>query len=267
MSEIAGESARAWNERTADIDRADIDRTARRESLLACAFVRLADTLVEDFDVVDFLQGLSEDSVAILGAEAAGVMLADPRGELRLLASSEERMRILELFEIQGAQGPCLDAFGSGQTVQADETEGLRRWPLFGPRASAAGFRVMCAVPLRVRRSVIGALNLFRGTNEPFSAADLEIAKAMADVAAIALIQARALRERALVTQQLETALHSRIVIEQAKGMLAEYLSTTVDDAFLLLRKYARDRNLKLTAVALGVVDREISSQAMTGKS
>ena len=137
-------------------------------------------------------------------------------------------MRILELFEIQGAEGPCLDAFGSGQTVQADETEGLRRWPQFAPRASAAGFRVMCAVPLRVRKSIIGALNLFRGTG-PFSAADLEIAKAMADVAAIALIQERALRERALVTQQLETALHSRIVIEQAKGMLAEYLSTTVD--------------------------------------
>ena len=142
---------------------------ARRESLLARTFVRLADTLVEDFDVVEFLHSLSADSVEILGAEAAGVMLADPRGELRLLASSEERMRILELFEIQGAEGPCLDAFGSGRTVQATAAEGSSRWPLFAPRASAAGFCVMCAVPLQVRKSVIGALNLFRGTNELFS--------------------------------------------------------------------------------------------------
>jgi GAF domain-containing protein len=176
-------------------------------------------------------------------------------------------MRILELFEIQGAQGPCLDAFGSGQTVQADEAEGLRRWPEFTPRAAAAGFRVMCAVPLQVRRSVIGALNLFRGTDQRFTAADLEIAKAMADVAAIALIQERALRERTLVTQQLDAALRSRVVIEQAKGMLAEYLNTSVDDAFVLLRGYARDHNLKLTSVAIDVVDRQIPSDALNRRS
>jgi GAF domain-containing protein len=234
-----------------------------RERLLARAFVRLADTLVEEFDVVDFLQSLSSDSVEILGAEAAGVMLADPRGGLRLLASSEERMRILELFEIQGAQGPCLDAFGSGRTVQANTAEGRSRWPEFAQRASAAGFGAMCAVPLQVRKNVIGALNLFRGTDELFSDDDLEIAQAMAGVAAIALIQERAIRERTLVSEQLEAALHSRIVIEQAKGMLAEYLATSVDEAFILLRRYARDNNQKLTSVAIGVVDRQIPSQAL----
>jgi GAF domain-containing protein len=234
-----------------------------REKLLARAFVRLADTLVEEFDVVDFLQGLSAESVKILGAEAAGVMLADPRGGLRLVASSEERMRILELFEIQGAQGPCLDAFGSGQTVQASAVESRSRWPVFAGRASEAGFRAMCAVPLQVRRNVIGALNLFRSVDEPFSETSVEIAQAMADVAAIALIQERAVREHALVTEQLESALRSRVVIEQAKGMLSEYLATTVDDAFELMRGYARGRNLKLTAVAIDIVARKIPAQAL----
>jgi transcriptional regulator with GAF, ATPase, and Fis domain len=238
----------------------------QRESLLARTFVRLADTLVEEFDVVDFLHNLSADSVAILGAEAAGVMLADRRGELRLLASSEERMRILELFELQGAQGPCLDAFSTGHTIQATVAEATRRWPMFTPRASSAGFKMMCAVPLKVRKTVIGALNLFRDTPEPFAIAELEIAQAMADVAAIALIQERALREQHLLTEQLETALRSRIIIEQAKGMLAEYLSTTVDDAFQLLLGYSRDRNLKLTAVATGIVDRRISGHELTGR-
>lgn len=255
MSEVTGQSAWSGPDSGSGVP--------RRESLLARAFVRLADTLVEEFDVVEFLQSLSADSVEILGAEAAGVMLAGPRGELRLLASSEERMRILELFEIQGAQGPCLDAFSSGTTVQASMAEGRSRWPLFAPQASSAGFRIMCAVPLRVRRTVIGALNLFRGTDEPFSDADLEIAQAMADVAAISLIQERALRERSLVAEQLEAALRSRVIIEQAKGMIAEYLNATVDDAFQMLRTYARDRNLKLTAVATGVVEREIPSQSL----
>ena len=236
---------------------------ARRESLLARTFVRLADTLVEEFDVVEFLHSLSADSVEILGAEAAGVMLADQRGGLRLIASSEERMRILELFEIQGAQGPCLDAFGSGRTVQATAAEGSSRWPLFAPRASQAGFCVMCAVPLQVRKNVIGALNLFRGTDELFSDTDLEIAQAMAEMAAIALIQERALRQQTLVTEQLEAALRSRVVIEQAKGMLAEYLATSVDDAFQLLRTYARGHNRKLTDVAAGVISRQIPGGAL----
>jgi GAF domain-containing protein len=260
MSEVTGQSPRS----PAPAGPGTVGQE-RRERLLARAFVRLADTLVEDFDVVDFLHSLSVDSIAILGAEAAGVMLADPRGQLRLLASSEERMRTLELFEIQGAQGPCLDAFSTGQMVQADLAEGSARWPQFAPRASSAGFRIMCAVPLQVRRSVIGALNLFRGTEDRFSDEELELAQAMADVAAIALIQERALREQTLLSEQLEAALRSRIVIEQAKGMLAEYLATSVDDAFHLLRAYARDRNLKLTAVAIGVVDRQIPSQALAG--
>jgi transcriptional regulator with GAF, ATPase, and Fis domain len=239
------------------------DDTRRHERLLARAFVRLADTLVGEFDVVEFLQSLSADSVEIIGAEAASVMLANGRGELRLVASSEERMQLLELFEIQSAQGPCLDAFGTGHAVQASGAECSARWPVFAPRASAAGFHALCAVPMRAHTDIIGALNLFRGSDQPFSDAELEIARAMAQVATIALIQERAIRERSILAEQLQAALRSRIVIEQAKGMLAEHLSTTVDEAFQLLNKYARDRNRRLTEVARDVVDRKIPHDAL----
>jgi GAF domain-containing protein len=232
--------------------------------VLARVFVRLADTLASDFDIVDFLHGLSADSVEILRAEAAGVMLADARGGLRLIASSDERMRLLELFELQGAQGPCLDAFSSGRPVQASAAASRARWPVFAPQASGAGFKVMCAVPLRVRTSVIGALNLFRGSDEPFTGTEMEIAQAMAEMAAIGLIQQRALRERNLLAEQLQAALKSRVIIEQAKGMLAEYLTVTVDDAFKLLRNYTRDHNRKLSEVASDVVDRRIPSAALS---
>jgi transcriptional regulator with GAF, ATPase, and Fis domain len=233
------------------------------EAVLARAFVRLADTLASDFDIVDFLQGLSADSVEILGAEAAGVMLADPRGGLRLIASSDERMRMLELFELQGAQGPCLDAFATGRAVQASAADSLLRWPVFAPQASGAGFQMMCAVPLRVRTDIIGALNLFRATDELFTDAEMGIAQAMGEMAAIGLVQERALRERTLLTEQLQAALTSRVIIEQAKGMLAEYLTMTVDDAFLLLRNYSRNRNRKLSHVASDVVSRKIPSTAL----
>jgi GAF domain-containing protein len=235
-----------------------------REAMVARAFVRLADTLVSDFDIVEFLHGLSADSVEILAAEAAGVMLTDGRGELRLIASSEERMRVLELFELQGAEGPCLDAFSSGQPVQASAADSRIRWPAFAPRALEVGFQRMCAVPLRVRTDTIGALNVFRGGDEPFTDVEMEIAQAMGEVAAIALIQERALREQGLLTGQLQAALSSRVVIEQAKGMLSEYLTVTVDEAFTLLRNYARTRNRKLSEVAGDVVDRIIPSDALT---
>ena len=225
--------------------------------------MRLADTLASDFDIVDFLHGLSADSVEILGAEAAGVMLADARGGLRLIASSDERMRLLELFELQGAQGPCLDAFSTGQALQASAEDSRIRWPVFAQRASGSGFQMMCAVPLRVRTDVIGAMNLFRATDEPFTDDEMDIAQAMAEMAAIGLIQEKALREHSLLTEQLQAALNSRVMIEQAKGMLAEYLNVTMDDAFELLRTYARNHNRKLSDVARDLVDRKITSTAL----
>jgi GAF domain-containing protein len=256
MSEVGG--GRAAQPR-------DFGQDDRRggEAVLARAFVRLADTLASDFDIVDFLQGLAADSVEILGAEAAGVMLADARGGLRLIASSDERMRLLELFELQGKQGPCLDAFSTGRAVQAGTADSRSRWPVFAPQASDAGFQLMCAVPLRIRTDVIGALNLFRGTDEPFTDAEMDIALAMGQMAAIGLIQERALRERTLLSEQLQAALTSRVVIEQAKGMLAEYLRMSVDDAFRQLRTYTRDHNRKLSDVASDVVNRKIPSTAL----
>jgi GAF domain-containing protein len=167
------------------------------------------------------------------------------------------------LFELQGAQGPCLDAFSSGRAVQASAADGRSRWPVFASEASQVGFQRMCAVPLRVRADVIGALNLFRGSDEPFTDAEMEIAQAMAEMAAIALIQERALRERHLLAEQLQAALNSRVAIEQAKGMLAEYLTVTTDEAFQLLRKYTRENNRKLTEVARDVIDRKITSGAL----
>jgi GAF domain-containing protein len=260
MTESGGGDAR----RPAGIHGGDRRDGTAREAVLARAFVRLADTLVSDFDIVEFLHGLSVDSVEILGAEAAGVMLADGRGGLRLIASSEERMRLLELFELQGAEGPCLDAFSLGRPVQASAADSRVRWPVFGPHASEVGFQTMCAVPLRIRTDVIGALNLFRGDDEPFTDAEMELAQAMAEMAAIALIQERALREHSLLTGQLQSALNSRVVIEQAKGMLAEYLNITVNEAFALLRSYAREHNRKLSQVASDVVERKIPSAALT---
>jgi hypothetical protein len=241
------------------------DARRGREAVLARVFVRLADTLASDFDIVDFLHGLSDDSVQILAAEAAGVMIADARGGLRLVASSDERMRLLELFELQGAQGPCMDAFSTGRAVQAGTAESRTRWPDFAPHAFDAGFQMMCAVPLRLRTDVIGALNVFRGTDEPFTDDEMDIAKAIGEIAAIGLIQERAFRERTLLTEQLQGALNSRIIIEQAKGMLAEYLDVTMDDAFQLLRSYSRDHNRKLSVAARDVVNRNIPSSALSG--
>src|SRR3954453_17648310 len=195
-----------------------------RERELPEVFVRLADTLAEDFDIVEFLQRLSSDAVGVLGAETAGVMLSDGRGGLRLLASSEERMRLLELFELQNQQGPCLDAFRTGSTVAATTTDGRRVWPLFAPQAAERGFRYMCAVPMRLRDSTLGALNLFRATDDPFADTDLEIAEAMATVATMGLLHRHGVSEQRLIGEQLQEALQSRIAIEQAKGVLAEYL-------------------------------------------
>jgi GAF domain-containing protein len=256
MTEISGGT-------TAQPEDSGQDARRGREAALARAFVRLADTLASDFDIVDFLQGLSVDSVEILGAEAAGVMLTDARGGLRLIASSDERMRLLELFELQGAEGPCLDAFSTGRPLQANASSSRIRWPAFAQRSSDSGFQMMCAVPLRVRTNVIGAMNLFRATDEPFTDDEMGIAQAMAEMAAIGLIQERALREHSLLTEQLQAALNSRVIIEQAKGMLAEYLKVTMAEAFKLLRTYARDHNRKLSDVARDVVDRKITSTAL----
>jgi transcriptional regulator with GAF, ATPase, and Fis domain len=224
--------------------------------LLSDTFVELADTMIAEFDVIDFLHLLTDRSVALLGASAAGVVLADPRGELRVAAASSEEAGLLELFQLQNDQGPCLDCFRTGRPVTADDLTGpCQRWPRFAEAAARSGFRTVEALPMRLRDQVIGALNLFRAEPGPIDPADLRIGQALADVATIGLLHERNVRRREAVAEQLQAALNSRVVIEQAKGKLAERLSVDMDRAFNMLRDYARNTNQHLTDVARTLVE------------
>jgi GAF domain-containing protein len=229
------------------------------ERLLAQTFVELADTLVADFDVVDFLHTLANRTAELFEAAEAGVMLGDQRGGLRVVASSSERARLLELFELQNEQGPCLDSFKSGEPVHAEDLALEDRWPLFTAEAAEAGFRSVHSLPLRFRSEVIGALNLFRTKPGPLAAPDLAGAQAMADIATISILQERALREAKVLAEQLQRALNSRVIIEQAKGVLAERTQVNLDDAFNMLRSYARNNNRRLHDVATAVVSSLLS--------
>ena len=224
--------------------------------LLTDTFVDLADTMVADFDIIDFLHMLTDRSVALLAASAAGVVLADPRGELRVAGASSEAAGLIELFQIQNDEGPCLECFRSGHSVTATDLAGPDQpWPRFAAAATEAGFRTVEALPMRLRDQVIGALNLFRATPSPFEPADLRIGQALADVATIGLLQERNLRRSETIAEQLQAALNSRVIIEQAKGKLAERSATDMDGAFRMLRDHARNTNQRLTDVARAFVD------------
>jgi GAF domain-containing protein len=219
--------------------------------LLSDTFVDLADTMVADFDVIDFLHLLTDRTVLLLAASAAGVVLADPRGELRVAAASSEEAGLVELFQLQNDQGPCLDCFRTGRPVSAADLTGPdQRWPRFAQAATQAGFRTVEALPMRLRDQVIGALNLFRAEPDPFETPDLRIAQALADVATIGLLHERNVRRSETVAEQLQAALNSRVMIEQAKGKLAERYGIDMDRAFTMLRDYARNTNQHLTDVA-----------------
>lgn len=225
------------------------------EGLLAQTFLELADTLVADFDVVDFLHTLANRCSRLFQPAEAGVMLADQRGGLRVVASSSERAHLLELFELMNEQGPCLDCFRTGTRVlAADLADEEDRWPLFIGEAAAAGFRSAHSLPLRFRSQVIGALNLFRPQPGLLDEHALAGAQAMADIATISILQERALREARVLAEQLQRALNSRVVIEQAKGVLAERARINLDEAFDLLRTHARSHSLRLHDVATAVI-------------
>ncbi|GLY05059.1 GAF and ANTAR domain-containing protein [Actinoplanes sp. NBRC 101535] len=223
---------------------------------LATVFVEVADTLVDEFDLLDFLHMLTDRARSLVDAAAAGLMLADERGRLEFMAGSDENVRLIELFQLQTDQGPCLEAYRTGQPViNIDLASAAGRWPRFAPRASEAGFRSVHAFPLRLRSQVIGALNIFGSTTGgDFSAADVPIMQALADVATIGLMQERAIRRSEALTEQLQGALNSRIIIEQAKGALAQVQDIGVDEAFRRIRAYARNHNRRLTEVAELVV-------------
>lgn len=238
--------------------------TISREGRLVQVFVELADTLVQDYEPLDFLDMLCDRVVELLDVSAAGVLLADEQGTLRVVAASSERVRALELFEMQHAEGPCLDAYRSGeQVVEADLAAEAGRWRRFVPQALGCGYRAVFAFPLRLRGQRIGALNAFRETPGPFPPADILVGQAMADIAAVGILQERALSGAERLSEQLQGALHSRVLIEQAKGILAERHGIDPDVAFEVVRRYARSHNRSLRDVARDVVEGRLSADEL----
>jgi transcriptional regulator with GAF, ATPase, and Fis domain len=226
-----------------------------REDLLVRTFVELTDSLVDEFDIIDLLTGLADGCVNLGLADAAGILLADERGKLRVMAASSERTRLLELFQLQNDEGPCLQAYRTGEPVlEVDLASAFDRWPRFAPEAVDAGFRAVDALPLRVRAAPIGALNLFSASPGGMDQGVHRIARAMADVAAIAIIQNQTVRESETRARQLQHALDSRVAIEQAKGMVAERLGCDMDHAFGVIRSYARSHRRLLTQVATEII-------------
>jgi transcriptional regulator with GAF, ATPase, and Fis domain len=231
-------------------------------------FVRLAGTLVADFDVIDFLDTLAQASVELLGVDATGILLADHTGTLNLVAASTEQARIVELSQLQNAEGPCLDAYRTGFAAECPDMAVARdQWPAFAPAVLAAGFAAVHALPMRLRDQAIGAMNLFSAEPGGLDAETAELGQALADVATIGILHERAFRHHETVIQQLQYALNSRIVIEQAKGVLAERLDLTIENAFAVLRDYARDNNLKLADVADAVTRGELYNDQSVGST
>ncbi len=225
-----------------------------REQRLAETFVELADTLTDDFDIIDFLHVLAARCVELLEVGAAGLLLADQDGSLVTVAASDERSRLLELFEAQNDEGPCRDCYRLGAAVVNVDLHGaLERWPRFAPQAIAGGFRAANALPLRLRSQVIGSLNLFHLDPGGLRSTQLRLAQALADAATIGILQQRSIHRGEVVAGQLQQALTSRIVIEQAKGVLAERLKISADDAFEVLRGGSRARNRLLSELARDV--------------
>lgn len=231
-----------------------------REALLTRTLVQLTDSLVGDFDLVDLLTLVSDRCVEILDVSAAGLMLASAGGALRRVASSSEAMRVMEVFEEESDEGPCPDCYRTGKPViNVDLTEINGRWARFAPRALAVGFRSVHALPMRVRNTTIGALNLFRADEGRMNDPDVVVAQALADVATVSIVTHRAAADAQALNEQLQGALNSRIVIEQAKGVVAEALGVNMEVAFAHLRGHARGGNLKLTDVAAAVRDKTLA--------
>jgi GAF domain-containing protein len=223
---------------------------------LADTFVELADSLVDEFDVIDLLDILTTRCVELLDVTSAGILLADSEaGTLTAMAASDNRAGVLGQFEVEADEGPCRDCCRDGTAVVGVAFDGAReRWPRFAPQAVALGFRSADALPLRLRGEVIGSLNLFQTTPAGLDEAGRRIAQALADAATIAVMQQRTLHRAEALATQLQAALSSRVLIEQAKGVLAERLKVTPDNAFTILRTTARKRNRLLTDLACDVV-------------
>ena len=222
-------------------------------------FVKLADTLIDEYDVVDLLQFLVDTCRDVLDTTAAGILLADARGELEVVASTSEASRLVEVMQLSAEQGPCIESFRSGRRVSVPDIETCKdEWWQFRGSALAQGFRSMDALPLRLRDSTIGTLNLLRSTAGAAPEEAISAAQAFADVATIGILHERTLRESAILSEQLQAALNSRIIIEQAKGVVSHTRGVSIDEAFTLMREYARSHSMGLSIVAARLVDRSM---------
>lgn len=241
------------------------EATSIREAQIVETFLELADTLVADFDIIDSLTVLTARCVEILDTAATGILLADSDGQLHVIAASSEQARLLELFQLQNDEGPCLEAFASGKPViHTDLHAAIERWPQFTPYAVGAGYDSVYAIPLRLRGEIIGALNLFRAAAGPLADGDIDLAQAFADLASITILQAQAATDARLRDEQLQYALDSRIIIEQAKGMLAENANIDMASAFDRIRARSRNTNTKLTDLATHIVSGRIDLATLT---
>jgi GAF domain-containing protein len=239
-----------------------------REQRIVQTFVELADTIVDEFDVVEFLHRLAERCAELLDCSEAGLLLADAAGVLRVMASSSERSEALELLQSQNEEGPCFECYHRGTPVLTEDLAAdCDRWPTFAPAAIQRGFRSVHAIPMRVRGATVGAMNLFRSEPGRICEADLSLGQGMADIAAIGLLQERTVRESRGVIAELQGALNSRVVIEQAKGMLAESAGIGVDAAFARLRGYARDHNRRLSGVAHDLIEGRLEAATLVPTS
>ena len=239
-----------------------------REQLLSSAFVGLADTLVADYDIIDLLDRLVAYSVELLAADAAGVLLADSRGDLRVVASTNEQTEWMELMQLQAAEGPCVDCFRTGAPVSIADLDDIgataARWPRFlATVQDRPAFRAVHALPLRLRGEAIGTLNLFDTKPGSLPAPDLALGQALADVATIGILQERAIRRGEVLSEQLQLALNNRVVVEQAKGVLAERGQLGMDAAFDRLRRYARSHSRRLSDVAREVVTANLAAEVI----
>jgi GAF domain-containing protein len=236
-----------------------------REQLLSRAFVGLADTLVDDYDIIDLLDRLVGYSVELLTADAAGILLVDSQQALQVVASSHEDANVMELLQLQSDQGPCMECFSTGEAVSVPDLADVGgRWPVFVAAVAERGvYRSVHALPLRLRGETIGTMNLFHGQSGILPAADLVLGQALADVATIGILSERAIRSREVVAEQLQTALNHRMIIEQAKGVLAHQGNLTMAAAFDRLRRYARNHNARLSEVARKVVETDLAADVL----
>jgi len=235
-----------------------------REERIVETFVELADTMVANFDVIEFTHRLVERSMELMDCAEVGLLLANAAGSLQVMASSSERSEALELLQSRNEEGPCLDCYrGSRLVFSEDLAADADRWPTFAPAAVQRGINSVHAIPMRVHGRTIGALNLFRAEPGRLAERDAPLGQGMADIAAVALIQERAMRETRGVVQQLQGALNSRVLIEQAKGVLAERGQISVDEAFAGIRRYARAHNGRISDVARDVIDGRLDATAL----